>query len=252
MLLQNATYKQSLDFAKLHEGGPSNLEYHEATGLNIILWSEWGRPEYAEESERIYGTNDGFNNNRTHIETKYYFASAKTPVKAGPYYASYVQTDARYNIYDNTVGAYIPAPAKQSTNYGAIGFGLEYVAKGGKFADAAKIQLNYLEIPVQVVYHYFIGPGNMYGGIGPYFAYGIGGKSRNISSFGENNGGFKRFDAGAGFMLGYKLNNGASLDVGYDLGLVNVEYANQDVKGHTRNLSINLGYQIGRLLAKKK
>ncbi|MBS1915234.1 MAG: PorT family protein [Bacteroidetes bacterium] len=132
-----------------------------------------------------------------------------------------------------------------------VQYGFGYVGKGAKY-DGGSVSLGYLELPIDIMYHLKAGPGHIYGGLGPYFAYGIGGKTGDVSSFGENNGGFKRFDAGIGFLAGYKLNMGVSLDFGYDLGLANVEYASEDVTGHTRNFSINVGYQIGRLFVKKK
>jgi len=106
-------------------------------------------------------------------------------------------------------------------------------------------------LAIDAICHYPAGPGLIEGGLGPYFAYGIGGSRRGISSFGENNGGFKRFDAGLNLQLGYKLDNGLSFRLAYDLGLANVEYADEDVKGHTRAFGINAGYQIGRLFGKK-
>ena len=132
--------------------------------------------------------------------------------------------------------------------------GLEYVGKGAKFPGTGSdfsINLNYLEIPIDAVYHVPAGPGVIQAGLGPYFAYGIGGSSGGVSSFGENNGGFKRFDAGLNLTAGYRFDNGLSLRLGYDLGLANVEYASEDVSGHTRTFSINVGYQIGRLFGKK-
>ena len=206
--LHNVTYKQSQDFAKLHESGPSNINYDSKSGWNFITYTEvtiWGYHFYGEADKDIeYGFNS---------------ASDKT-VKSG---------------------------------FGTLGFGLEYINKGAKFSgNGGKISLNYIQVPIDFLYHYPIGPGNAYGGLGPYFAYGIGGSDGGESSFGENNGGFKRFDAGAGFLLGYKLNMGVSLDFGYDLGLANIEYASQDVKGHSRCFSINLGYQIGKLFVRNK
>jgi Outer membrane protein beta-barrel domain len=143
-------------------------------------------------------------------------------------------------------------PEKKATGFFSLDAGLGFVTKGAKFpAGAGFINLNYLELPVCLQYHYSLGIGNLYGGLGPYFAYGIGGKSGGVSSYGENNGGFKHFDIGSTFMLGYKLDMGLSLDFRYDLGLGNIEYASEDVKGHSRSYGINIGYQIGRLFAKK-
>jgi hypothetical protein len=210
-MLPNSTLKASLDFAKVHETGQSNVKYDPVTKANVIVYSE---------TDPIFGNPIEDDNNEN----------------------SYTEQGIRFN------------PGKSSNSgFGAIGFGLEYIGKGAKFPGGnGTIGLNYLELPIHFLYHYPIGPGNVYGGLGPYFAYGVGGKSGDESSFGENNGGFKRFDAGIGFMVGYKLKMGVSLDVGYDLGLANVEYADQDVSGHTRCFNINLGYQIGKLFAKKK
>jgi hypothetical protein len=120
--------------------------------------------------------------------------------------------------------------------YGQAGVGTEFMGweMGG--------HLNYLEIPIDVLYHLPVGDGDLHGGLG-------GGGPNGIYS--QNAGGFKRFDAGLNLNLGYRFNNGVAIDLGYDLGLANVEYASQDVSGHTRALSINLGYQIGRLFSKK-
>jgi hypothetical protein len=147
---------------------------------------------------------------------------------------------------DTAAGAPVQANAGLSLKYG-----LEYIGKGAKFSGTG-INLNYLEIPLDVVYHYPLGEGNLHGGLGPYFAYGVGGSTGGINSYGEQNGGFKRFDAGLNVVVGYTFNNGLAIDLGYDLGLANVEYANQDVTGHTRTLSLNVGYQIGRLFVKKR
>jgi len=209
--LHNTTLKASLDFAKVHETGQSNVKYDPATKANTIVYSE----------TKLFG------------EHLYYGDDNEN---------SYVEQGIRFDPNKSLDGG-----------FAAIGFGIEYIGKGAKLPEAnGKIGLNYLEVPIHFLYHYPIGSGNAYGGIGPYFAYGVGGSDGGESNFGENNGGFKRFDAGAGFMLGYKLNIGVSLDAGYDLGLANIEYASQDVKGHSRCFSINLGYQIGKLFVKNK
>jgi hypothetical protein len=134
-----------------------------------------------------------------------------------------------------------------------LGLGLEYIGKGAKYKEFdGSIKLNYIEIPIHLSYYCKAGAGVFYGGLGPYFAYGIGGKSGDESSFGKDAGGYKRFDAGLSFILGYRLKMGLSLDLGYDLGLANIAYPEMDVKSHNRCLSINLGYAIGRLLFPKK
>lgn len=209
-MLPNTTLKASLDFAKIHETGKSNVKYDPVTKANTIVYTE----------TTLFGEHLSYGDNKEN---------------------SYTEQGVPFNPDKSLNGDFL-----------AIGFGFEYIGKGAKFSGVnGSIGLNYLEVPIHFLYHYPIGPGNAYGGLGPYFAYGVGGSDGDESSYGENNGGFKRFDAGIGFMLGYKLNMGVSLDLGYDLGLANIEYANQDVKGHSRCFSINLGYQIGKLFVRK-
>jgi hypothetical protein len=133
-----------------------------------------------------------------------------------------------------------------------LGFGLEYIGKGAKYPEGGgSVLLNYIEVPTHIMYYYPAGPGYGYGGFGPYFAYGIGGMTSGQSSFGESAGGYKRFDFGMGFKLGYQMDLGFSLDVGYDLGLANIAYSSQDVTSHNRCFFINVGYDMARFFRKK-
>jgi hypothetical protein len=128
--------------------------------------------------------------------------------------------------------------------------GLEFVGKGGK-DGAIKTHLNYLEVPVYALYQSGeIGIGKIIGGVGPYVAYGIGGKVKapygNVKSFSED-GGFKRFDAGLTFTAGYVMSNGFSVRLGYDLGLANIS-REDDFKAKNRAFSLNVGYSLQKLV----
>jgi hypothetical protein len=128
--------------------------------------------------------------------------------------------------------------------------GLEFVGKGGK-DDAIKTHLNYLEVPVYALYQSGeIGIGKIIGGVGPYVAYGIGGKVKapygNVKSFSED-GGFKRFDGGLTFTAGYVMTNGFSVSLGYDLGLANIS-REDDFKAKNRAFSLNVGYSLQKLV----
>jgi Outer membrane protein beta-barrel domain len=139
-----------------------------------------------------------------------------------------------------------------------IGGGLEFIGKGAKYSavnGGGSVGLNYLELPIYVTYHYPVSPDSkLFGGLGPYLAYGIGGKSKfgsfSTSSFGENNGGYKRFDAGLALEAGYKYKE-ASFSLSYDLGLANVAYASQDITAKNRSFGINIGYSLEALFGKK-
>ncbi len=74
--------------------------------------------------------------------------------------------------------------------------GLEFVQKNSKYEET-KIRLSYLQVPVVVVYMHDLGSDRkVFGGLGPYFAYGIGGKFKG-DGFSEKafdkDFGFKRF-----------------------------------------------------------
>ena len=208
--MQNATLQESLDRAKVFETGSSKITYDPKTRTNTYIGTEWTFFNHPAS-----GVND-------------------------------------YEPYPDSFG--VKDMADEGGQLG-LKYGLEYIGKGAKFPGAqgpgvSGFNLNYIEIPLDIVYHYPLGPGSVRGGLGPYFAEGIGGGGPN-GIYGENAGGFRRFDAGMNFMIGYKLSMGLSLDLSYDLGLSNIEYADQDVTGHNRCFSVNLGYQIGKLFAKK-
>jgi hypothetical protein len=112
--------------------------------------------------------------------------------------------------------------------------GLNYTGKGASETESSthfKAKLFYLQLPVNVVYHVEIDPGEIYFGAGPYFAYGLSAKvevadstgtqSQNVG-FGSGVGKYKSIDAGANIIVGIKLRNGLLLNFNYDLGLTNV------------------------------
>jgi hypothetical protein len=132
----------------------------------------------------------------------------------------------------------------------ALSSKLEFIQKGTKF-EGTKSTLNYLELMEDVVYDYKL-PDNasVFGGLGPYFAYGIGGKTGgngfSESSFGGQDG-YKRFDGGLNLMAGYRLPSGFYLRLGYDFGLVN-KSTESDFTSRNRAFNVNIGYSIDKLL----
>jgi Outer membrane protein beta-barrel domain len=157
----------------------------------------------------------------------------------------------RNKVYDED------ADKKQDMINFTLGAGLEFVGKGGKYpGDGGTVALNYLEVPIYGTGNYIIdSKSKVFVGIGPYFAYGIGGKVKSgnfeSSSFGENNGGYKRFDAGLTFMGGYQFQK-FRLSLNYDLGLVNTAYASEDITSKGRSFGISVGYSLASLFEKKK
>ncbi|MCY7350362.1 MAG: PorT family protein, partial [Cytophagaceae bacterium] len=137
----------------------------------------------------------------------------------------------------------------------AVQAGLEIIGKGGKIDDGGfseKISLLYLEIPIHALYLYPL-PGKklLFGGLGPYFAYGLSGKVKDggnsINAFDKSKGGFRRFYAGLSLTAGCWLNNRIVASLRYDLGLANLSSDPQFEKIRNRSLVIYVGYSVGGL-----
>lgn len=120
--------------------------------------------------------------------------------------------------------------------------------------EQIKIHTSYLEVPVYVVYmHPLENEGKLFGGLGPYLAYGLGGKIKgpgfSEKSFDKDNG-LKRFDAGLTFTAGCIFPAGFHGRIAYDLGLADIDRIDVD---HTRNrsYSLNIGVELRRFIKKK-
>lgn len=165
------------------------------------------------------------------------------------------------------LGAFVlhPFPSSISTGALALKAGLEFVEKGSKYddglGDKETLALNYLEIPVDVVYEFKVpNCGAVFLGLGPYAAYGIGGKDKYTSagqtvstnSFTDSTG--KRFDFGLSFTGGYQVSCLWSASIAYELGLINIYNTSNSggsgvtVKNH--GWSFNVAYCFGELFKK--
>jgi hypothetical protein len=133
--------------------------------------------------------------------------------------------------------------------------GLEFIQKNSKDAET-KVTLNYLEVPLLALYQiYSASQGYIFGGLGPYFAYGVGGKIK--SSYGgqdyENKSfdketGYKPFDTGLGITAGYKMTDSFSFSLAYELGLTNIERGGGADKTKNRGISLNIRYPLDKLI----
>lgn len=112
------------------------------------------------------------------------------------------------------VTGYVDAPIASNLS---IQPGLSLQGKGGKSNDEVneeKVNLMYLELPVNFVYYVPAGSGNIFLGAGPYAAYALSAKNKinGVSTdvkFGDgpDEDGVKRFDAGLNFLAGFFRNN---------------------------------------------
>ncbi len=136
--------------------------------------------------------------------------------------------------------------------------------------DIEKFSPIYLEMPIYLMVKLPLGDVNVFGGVGPYVAYGITGDwSRTHFRVNDSIGNalfdgttykiwgdpelknyLKRVDAGASLTLGVQLNN-FSLSTTYDYGMLNI--GGVDIPKfhtvyawHNRTLSFSVGYQFGR------
>jgi len=134
--------------------------------------------------------------------------------------------------------------------------GLFYTTKGEKFViivpsanpktpivyNGSK-RLNYIELPVNVLYKLKLLPGgDIHLGGGPYIGYGV---SENGSVNGESiSGPFNKFahnpDYGVNFIVGAKLMNKFIVDINYGLGLANL--SGEGETQENRVLSFSVGY----------
>lgn len=102
------------------------------------------------------------------------------------------------------------------------------------------------EIPVYAVGQMKLGKGIGYVGVGPYIGFGFSAKNTtdDIDLYEKNdltdNAMLKRFDFGAGLMLGYEFSNGIMINAGYQMGLLDAMDAGSD-NATMRNQTISLG-----------
>lgn len=137
--------------------------------------------------------------------------------------------------------------------------GLLFSTKGGTIKQTAtdvKFRLNYIELPLNVLYRGQIGEGFVLLGFGPYLGYAISGKAiagdikRNIqfqSSIGSGDSNqnyyFRAFDAGANIFAGYEMASGIFLQLNTQLGLLKINPDNNTVS-NDKSVVKNTGYGL--------
>lgn len=134
--------------------------------------------------------------------------------------------------------------------------GLQFSTKGSKLeedflglgTEEVKDQLNYLEVPLNLVYKPLLGNGNLIVNFGPYLGYGIGGKSKSDEGdedieFGSGDDEIKPFDMGANIGFGYMLGNGLSFKLNAQLGLINLSNVD-DVTVKNNGFGLSVGYRF--------
>ena len=145
---------------------------------------------------------------------------------------------------------------------------LNFIQKGGKqsesasgFSSETKLTMNYLELPLNVVYK-FSGSG-LFAGAGPSIGYGFSGKAKSKTTFGstttedntdikfdgeknptDGKAHLKALDFGANFLVGYQFSNNLVLKANYTLGLSNINPQDNSSLKNT-GLGFTIGYRFG-------
>jgi hypothetical protein len=118
-----------------------------------------------------------------------------------------------------------------------------YTFLGATYTDETRI--NYIEMPLNLVYKGALGNGFVMIGFGPYLAYGISGKKvfqGNSITF-ESGTGYNAFDAGGNIFAGYEMASGIFLQLDTQFGMINI---NPDGSTITKNtgFGLSLGYRF--------
>ena len=131
----------------------------------------------------------------------------------------------------------------------AIMSGLEITTKGTKFKESdVSVNAMYLQLPIHLGYKFGVPGAKFHFDFGPYFAQGIGGKTKN-SYLGEKVNTFDyydKFDWGLGLGVGVTFLGKIQIRMGYDLGLKNIagkfkEEDGVDAKFKNRNAYVSAG-----------
>jgi hypothetical protein len=144
--------------------------------------------------------------------------------------------------------------------------GVLFSTKGakGKDDDDIKINISYIEIPINFLYKPVLGSGKLLLGIGPYVAFGIGGNASNANGDEKDikfdskvtsteflaDPYYKRLDVGGNLLFGYELSSNLSIQLNAQLGLINInpdiDGTDNDEKMKTKNtgFGVSLGYRF--------
>lgn len=133
--------------------------------------------------------------------------------------------------------------------------GLDLTSKGFKIKDdnsKSKANLIYIQLPVHVGYKLTVSNDTeITFHMGPYMAYGIGGKYKKDLEGLKTEGStfdvfrFNRFDFGFGIGVQADFKN-VGVGLGYDWGLSNISKIKGEGKIRNKNIYITLGYKFNR------
>lgn len=103
-----------------------------------------------------------------------------------------------------------------------------------------------LQVPVYALGQFSLGSGKLYAGVGPYVGFGFSAKEKlsgnKINLYKDKI--MKRFDFGAGALVGYEFSNKMQINAGYKMGFVDLNKTKGDTKTRNHELSLGIGYRF--------
>jgi hypothetical protein len=130
------------------------------------------------------------------------------------------------------------------------------------FNATGRVAYNYLQVPVNILYHIPTGPVKIFVGAGPYWGLALSGTRQGTANangiitnirgnitFGSSDGDFSKTDLGVNAIGGIALKNGLLFSANYGFGLTNISNSTNSInstksKGENRVLSLSLGYEF--------
>jgi len=213
------------------------------------------------------------------------FGKASTDYK-DPLFPSTITNDPKTGFYGGFV-AEIPIGMlafRPELNYIQMGSRTDVKNFLGDIQEN-KITLNYIQVPLNIVYKVPVGAGHLFFGLGPTIALGVGGKNKmsypadpsdpdfnrtvDVRFDGKKSDDyenandadrvhFKRFDVGANAIAGVQLPMGLFFKLGYYYNFmdINPDKDNADESDRAsyknRGLNVGIGFMFGGAKAKKK
>lgn len=124
-----------------------------------------------------------------------------------------------------------------------------YTILGAEFTD--EIKINYIEMPLNLVYKASLGNGFFMLGFGPYLAYGISGKQvfeGNDLTF-ERGVDYNALDAGANIFAGFETAGGLFLQLDTQFGMLNINPEDENssadqATAKNTGFGLSLGYRF--------
>lgn len=137
--------------------------------------------------------------------------------------------------------------------------GVTYAVKGAKDDNSDdKINIGYIEVPVNFLYKPELGTGRLLLGVGPYIAFGVNGKVKSNS--GDEDIKFKntitaaeavadpylkRIDAGGNLLFGYEMSNNLSIQLNAQLGMVKINPKIEGITDQSSWKNTGFGVSVG-------